>query len=109
MPISRVRSVTLTSMMFMMPMPPTTNDIPAMAPSIKVMGRGHVVDGVGDFLLIQDIVVVLLSRREPMPLAQQIGDRILRAGHALRAVRPARTANAASCRRSCVSSPWCKE
>ena len=30
MPISRVRSVTLTSMMFMMPMPPTTSDTAAM-------------------------------------------------------------------------------
>jgi len=39
MPISRVRSVTLTSMMFMMPMPPTTNDMPAMDPSISVMTR----------------------------------------------------------------------
>ena len=33
MPISRVRSVTLTSMMFMMPMPPTMSDTLAMAPS----------------------------------------------------------------------------
>ena len=30
MPISRVRSVTLTSMMFMMPMPPTMSDTAAM-------------------------------------------------------------------------------
>ena len=37
MPISRVRSVTLTSMMFMMPMPPTTSDMPAIAPSSSVM------------------------------------------------------------------------
>jgi hypothetical protein len=33
MPISRVRSVTETSMMFMMPMPPTTSDIDAIAAS----------------------------------------------------------------------------
>ena len=32
MPISRVRSVTETSMMFMMPMPPTTREMPAIAP-----------------------------------------------------------------------------
>ena len=32
-PISRVRSVTLTSMMFMIPMPPTSSDTPAIAPS----------------------------------------------------------------------------
>ena len=36
MPISRVRSVTVTSMMFMIPMPPTTSEMPAIAPSIKV-------------------------------------------------------------------------
>jgi len=33
MPISRVRSVTLASMIFMMPMPPTSNEMAAMAPS----------------------------------------------------------------------------
>ena len=32
MPISRVRSVTVASMMFMIPMPPTTSEMPAMAP-----------------------------------------------------------------------------
>ena len=31
MPISRVRSVTVASMMFMMPMPPTTSEMPAIA------------------------------------------------------------------------------
>ena len=30
-PISRVRSVTETSMMFIMPMPPTSREMPAMA------------------------------------------------------------------------------
>ena len=33
MPISRVRSVTETSMMFMMPMPPTSSEIDAIAAS----------------------------------------------------------------------------
>ena len=36
MPISRVRSVTDTSMMFMMPMPPTTRLIAATAATIRV-------------------------------------------------------------------------
>ena len=36
MPISRVRSVTETSMMFMMPMPPTTRLTPATAASSPV-------------------------------------------------------------------------
>ena len=30
MPISRVRSVTVASMMFMIPMPPTKSEMPAM-------------------------------------------------------------------------------
>ena len=38
-PISRVRSVTLTSMMFMMPIPPTTSETPAIAPSKTVITR----------------------------------------------------------------------
>ena len=33
MPISRVRSVTVTIIIFIMPMPPTTREIPAMPPS----------------------------------------------------------------------------
>ena len=37
MPISRVRSVTDTSMMFMMPMPPTSRLTPATAPSMPVI------------------------------------------------------------------------
>ena len=39
MPISRVRSVTETSMMFMMPMPPTTSEIEAMMPMRNCMVR----------------------------------------------------------------------
>ena len=31
-PISRVRSSTVASMMFMMPMPPTSSEMPAIAP-----------------------------------------------------------------------------
>ena len=38
-PISRVRSVTLTSMMFMMPMPPMTRLMPATAASSMVITR----------------------------------------------------------------------
>ncbi len=37
MPISRVRSVTLTSMMFIIPMPPTTSDTNAIAASKYVI------------------------------------------------------------------------
>ena len=35
MPISRVRSVTLTSMMFMTPMPPTSRDTAAIPTSTR--------------------------------------------------------------------------
>ena len=38
MPISRVRSVTVASMMFMMPMPPTTSEIEAMT-EMLIMSR----------------------------------------------------------------------
>ena len=54
MPISRVRSVTLTSMMFMTPMPPTSSEIAAIEPSRivsvfcvvgrRLQQRGHVAD-----------------------------------------------------------------
>ena len=37
MPISRVRSVTLTSMMFITPMPPTSRLMPAMTAMARLM------------------------------------------------------------------------
>ena len=40
-PISRVRSVTETSMMFMIPMPPTINDTDAIAPSSTDITRAE--------------------------------------------------------------------
>ncbi len=55
MPISRVRSVTLTSMMFITPMPPTSSEIPATAPKRKV--RVLVVDVAVEtkLALVQDL------------------------------------------------------
>ena len=38
-PISRVRSSTEASMMFMMPMPPTSSEMPAMAPITMLNSR----------------------------------------------------------------------
>jgi hypothetical protein len=35
MPISRVRSVTVASMMFMIPIPPTSSEMPAIEPSTQ--------------------------------------------------------------------------
>ena len=40
MPISRVRSRTDTSMMFMIPIPPTTSEIEAIPPSSRVERAG---------------------------------------------------------------------
>ena len=39
MPISRVRSVTVASMMFMMPMPPTKSEIAAIVPRMMLNWR----------------------------------------------------------------------
>ena len=39
MPISRVRSVTFASMMFMMPMPPTSSEMAAIEPSTMLKMR----------------------------------------------------------------------
>ncbi len=45
-PISRVRSVTLTYIMFIMPMPPTTKDIPA------IQARSIVIRSVVEFIML---------------------------------------------------------
>ena len=54
-PISRVRSVTVTSMMFMTPMPPTSNEIAATAPSstVKVSLESVAADRIEDALLTE--------------------------------------------------------
>ena len=39
MPISRVRSVTVASMMFMIPMPPTSSEIDAIVPRMMLNWR----------------------------------------------------------------------
>ena len=71
-PISRVRSVTETSMMFMMPTPPTTSEMPATTSSntvitaeveaIVLVSLGHVAD----------VEIVVLVRADAVPLAQQV-------------------------------------
>ena len=83
MPISRVRSVTLTSMMFMMPMPPTSSEMPATEPSRRVMIVEMEFDGVGDFLLIEDAEIIAFGRRSGVALAEQAGDLLLRHVHAV--------------------------
>ena len=71
MPISRVRSRTETSMMFMIPMPPTTSEIEAIPPRSSVSvplidGRGREQLG-----LVEDAEVVVIGRRQLVAVAEQ--------------------------------------
>ena len=63
MPISRVRSVTETSMMFMMPMPPTTSDTAATPPSSMVSVWLTLWDARDDVGVVADREVVGLAGR----------------------------------------------
>ena len=54
MPISRVRSVTVTSMMFMTPIPPTSSEIAATAPSSSVNVPVTVLTVVQDRARVED-------------------------------------------------------
>ena len=77
-PISRVRSVTLTSMMFMIPIPPTTSEMtatPASNPVIR-FGRGRL--GRRDFFLVADGKIVVAPFANVMPLPEQRDDLLLR-------------------------------
>ena len=73
-PISRVRSVTDTSMMFMMPMPPTSSDTEAMAASSKVMHLRRLLLRLGDLGEVAQREVVVLAGLQAVPLAQQAAD-----------------------------------
>ena len=73
-PISRVRSVTLTSMMFMIPMPPTTSDTTAMAASRAVSAWRALLLGVGDLGQVADVEVVVVGGAEVMAVAEERRD-----------------------------------
>ena len=76
-PISRVRSVTDTSMMFMMPMPPTTSDTDAIAASrMRQHLRARLLRGehLGE---VADEEVVLLVRLQLVALAQEVAHQLL--------------------------------
>ena len=90
MPISRVRSVTLTSMMFMMPMPPTSRETLAMAASKAVITSVVARHGLGDFLLVAQDEVVIGAGLDAVALAQQIADAVLDLGNLLGRLPPAR-------------------
>ena len=64
-PISRVRSVTLTSMMFMIPMPPTSSDTAAMLASSVVSVLVPSCCALGDLGQVADREVVV-GRRAAM-------------------------------------------
>ena len=79
MPISRVRSVTETSMMFMIPIPPTRSEIDAIARRAAADSvLGGLVGRLRDLLLRADHEVRVLARRDPVPLAQERLDLRLR-------------------------------
>ena len=78
-PISRVRSVTLTSMMFMMPMPPTSRETAAIAASNVVRIVRSLLLRCGHLGQIANREVVVHPRREPMAIAEQARDLVLRA------------------------------
>ena len=79
-PISLVRSVTDTSMMFMIPMPPTISDTDAMAASsIDITLRRGFLRG-EHFLQVADGEVVVLIGLDVVPLAQQRRHLVLRVG-----------------------------
>ena len=83
MPISRVRSVTDTSMMFMMPTPPTSSEMPAIAESISVIVPVMMPSDVGDLGRVLHVEVGRLAGVDAVPLQQQLADLALGVGHQL--------------------------
>ena len=78
MPISRVRSVTLTSMMFMMPMPPTMSDSRNGAQESRHRASNALL-ALQNLGLVCDLKVVVLRirGRDVMPVAQKRCDLLL--------------------------------
>ena len=98
MPISRVRSVTVTIMMLVMPMPPTSRLMPATAPSstVNVFAVSVRVDSSWDWLRIRN---GSLRRVRDLELrVQDRGDLVLR----LRRPR----SGAVACTRIWLSAPY---
>ena len=89
-PISRIRSVTDTSMMFMMPMPPTISEMLATAPSSSDMMR--VVCGArgDDFGDVAHAEIVLRAGLDLVALAQQRFHLLLHVGQVLGAANAQR-------------------
>ena len=71
MPISRVRSRTDTSMMFMIPMPPTISEIEAIPPSSSVSVPLIDVGRLEQLGLVEDREVGVVGRGEAVAGAEQ--------------------------------------
>ena len=73
MPISRVRSVTETSMMFITPIPPTSSEIAATAPSSVVKTSVAGVGGLADRALVDDLKARVRRVLDVLALGQDRG------------------------------------
>ena len=77
-PISRVRSVTLTSMIFMIPMPPTMSETLAIAPSSNVMTLEVAVAVSAISCWLRTVKSSSRPVADVVPLAEEGGDLLLR-------------------------------
>ena len=73
-PISRVRSVTLTSMMFMIPMPPTSSETAAIAARSSVRALVACVTVLAMSAQIANVEIIVRAEVDVMPVAQQRRD-----------------------------------
>ena len=87
MPISRVRSRTETSMMFMIPMPPTTSAIEAMPAEQQGQRAADRRGGCEQLRLVEDLEVVGTAGGDAVAGPQQLGRSALRDGHLVGAWR----------------------
>ena len=72
MPISRVRSVTQTSMMFMIPTPPTISEMPAIDESISVIVPVIIPSTLAISVVFCTLKVVRLAGVNAVPLGQEL-------------------------------------
>ncbi len=72
MPISRERSVTYTSMIFMIHSPPPISEMAGLAEGMYVMDSRNDGEDLGNFRGILHGEIGLLAWRNPVPLHQQV-------------------------------------
>ncbi len=72
MPISRVRSVTLTSMIFMIPIPPTSSEIDATVASRIAITWLARLGGLRNLVQAAHRKVVVLTRLDSMAVVQNL-------------------------------------